>query len=209
MKYKIIPLFFIFIGVTLTTIILSASNIHHIKSIINQQEKIIYISPLGDVKQKYLDSVRNYIQNFYGFKCIIDNKKPLTKDILASSGKRYEANKIIKKYNSDKNILLLTDVDIAYFNKVKNIKEYGIIGLGFRPGKTCVVSTFRIKNNTNEKKFLDRLKKVSLHEVGHNLGLDHCSYDPKCLMNDAKGTVNQIDKELVWLCEKCKKIINF
>jgi predicted Zn-dependent protease len=126
--------------------------------------------------------------------------------ILAASKTRYEASKIIEKYNSNKNVLLLTDVDIVYFDKIKNIKEYGIIGLGLRPGKTCVVSTFRIKN-AGQEKLLDRLKKVSIHEVGHNLGIDHCNYDIECLMNDARGTVKQIDRERVWLCDNCRKII--
>ena len=131
----------------------------------------------------------------------------MSKDILAKSGIRYEATKIISKYRTDKNILLLTNVDIAYHNKKRNIKEYGIIGLGFRPGTSCVVSTFRIKRFVSEKKMLDRLQKISIHEVGHNLGLDHCEYDRECLMNDVRGTVKQIDRERVWLCDKCRKNI--
>ena len=79
--------------------------------------------------------------------------------------------------------------------------------MGFRPGTTCVVSTFRIKKRVGEKKMLDRLKKVSIHEVGHNLGLDHCEYDRECLMNEVRGNVKQIDRERVWLCDNCRKII--
>ena len=131
----------------------------------------------------------------------------MTDDILASSKTRYEASKIITKYNSKKNVLLLTDVDIAIFNKERNIKEYGIIGLGFRPGTTCVVSSFRIKKGVPEAKMLDRLKKVAIHEIGHNLGLDHCTNNKKCLMNDKKGKISQIDFEDVWLCDKCSRQI--
>jgi len=135
--------------------------------------------------------VQDRVSNFYGFKCVIDKRLPLTDDILAASGKRYEASKIIVKFNSNNNILLLTNVDIAHFNKKRNNPEYGIIGLGFRPGKTCVVSTFRIKKGVSEKKMMERLEKVSIHEVGHNLGLDHCTNDKKCLMNDVNGTVGK------------------
>lgn len=194
---KIIP-HFVFIGVIVTTILLSSFN--------KKEKIIIHIKPFGDVDKKYSEMVKNCIENFYGFKCVVDKKEPLTKDLLAKSKTRYEASKIIAKYKSSENILLLTNVDIAYFNKTKNIKEYGIIGLGYRPGKTCVVSTFRIKKTTKEK-FTDRLIKVTLHEVGHNLGLPHCTFDKKCLMNDANGTVKQIDQEKIWLCGNCKKII--
>lgn len=206
MKKILIPLF-IFIGVAIATTTLLSFNKINLVNILKQEEKVIHITPLGNVDQKHLELVKGYIQNFYGFKCVIDNKEPLTKAILTKSGTRYEANKIIAKYKSNKNILLLTNVDIAYFNKKKNIKEYGIIGLGSLPGKTCVVSTFRLKKFVTEEKMLDRLKKVSIHEVGHNLGLDHCNYDRECLMNDARGTVTQIDRERVWICDNCRRII--
>jgi len=48
---------------------------------------------------------------------------------------------------------------------------------------------------------------VALHEIGHNLGLPHCENDKKCMMNDARGTIKQVDAEKVWLCEKCKNQI--
>ena len=198
---KIIP-HFIFIGVLITTFILfSFSETKNVET-----KRIVHITPLGKVSESQLILIKGWVKSFYGFNCVIDKQEPLTKDLLAKSQTRYEASKIIKKYKSNKNILLLTNVDIVYFNKVKNIKEYGIIGLGYKPGNTCVVSTFRIKNTTKNK-FIDRLNKVVLHEIGHNLGLPHCKYDKKCLMNDANGTVKQIDQEKIWLCSNCKKII--
>jgi archaemetzincin len=194
-------LFFIVIPIT-TSSLFSFHDSRFIK-----EEPIIQVTPLGNINQKYVELVQGYLQDFYGFKCVIGERIPLTDDILASSKTRYEASKIITKYNSKKNVLLLTDVDIAIFNKERNIKEYGIIGLGFRPGTTCVVSSFRIKKGASEAKMLDRLKKVAIHEIGHNLGLDHCTNNKKCLMNDKKGKISQIDFEDVWLCDKCSRQI--
>lgn len=194
-------LFFIVIPIT-TSSLFSFHDSRFIK-----EEPIIQVTPLGNIDQKYVELVQGYLQDYYGFKCVIGERIPLTDDILASSKTRYEASKIITKYNSKKNVLLLTDVDIAIFDKEKNIKEYGIIGLGFRPGTTCVVSSFRIKKGVSEAKMLDRLKKVAIHEIGHNLGLDHCTNNKKCLMNDKKGKISQIDFEDVWLCDKCSRQI--
>jgi archaemetzincin len=207
MKKIIITTIFLVLTLIVTFSLFSFENRQLINRNVDKNEKIIHIVPLGDINEKYLNFIKERIISFYGFNCVIDKRITLTDDILASSKKRYEASKILAKYNSKKNILLLTSVDIAHFNREKNIPEYGIIGLGYRPGKTCIVSTFRIKINVSEKKMMERLEKVSIHEVGHNLGLDHCNYDIECLMNDARGTVKQIDRERVWLCDNCRKII--
>jgi archaemetzincin len=176
------------------------------QKITNRGNVTVYIVPLGDVKQKYLNHVKESIDNFYpNIKCVIDKPVKLTDDILAKSGTRYEAGKILSKYKSNRNVILITEKDIAHFNKEKNIKEYGIIGLGLRPGKVCVVSTFRIKKSS---KFLSRLQKVSIHEIGHNLNIPHCENSRDCLMHAAEGSIRQIDREKIWICDKCKDKVN-
>jgi len=168
-------------------------------------QKIIYIQPFGDVSPQVISVIKSSVESFYGYKCIVSPKVNLTKDVLVGSKTRYDANKILKKFNSKKNLLIITEKDITH--KKGNINEYGIFGLGYRPGVTCVVSTFRIKRNVNKSVFYDRLIKICLHEIGHNLGLDHCNFYKKCMMNDARGTIKQVDQEKIWLCLNCKKKI--
>ena len=172
----------------------------------SSKPKTIYIQPFGDVNQKYIEFIKTSVKNFYGYDCVVRSKLNLTKDILAGSKTRYEAGKILKKYNSKENVLLITEKDIAH-RKSSEFPEWGIFGLGYRPGSTCVISTFRLKKNVTKVKFLDRLKKVALHEIGHNLGLEHCTNNKECMMTSASGTIKQVDKEKIWFCSKCWSLI--
>ncbi|MDP2384995.1 MAG: matrixin family metalloprotease [Bacteroidota bacterium] len=78
--------------------------------------------------------------------------------------------------------------------------DWGVMGLGFQPGKACVASTFRLsKTNTKEQFF-----KVAIHELGHTQGLPHCP-NTQCIMTDAEGK-NKTDNEKGF-CSKCKAVL--
>lgn len=168
---------------------------------------IINIQPLGKVSNEYIEQVKKSVKNFYGYDCNILPEMPITKQMLTRVTKRIDAKKALKYNKTKGNLLILTESDICYF-KDKKRPEYGIFGLGLRPGKTCIISTFRLKRGVSMNKTFERLEKVALHEIGHNLGLFHCKNDKKCMMNDAKGTIKQVDSEKVWLCDKCKRLIS-
>lgn len=172
---------------------------------VGQSKKTVYIQPLGEVSPKVISLIKAEVEKFYGYSCIVLPKVDFTNDILAPSKTRYDASKILNKYNSTKNLLIITEKDIAH--KRGSNPEWGIFGLGYRPGTTCVISTFRLKRNVSESVFQDRLIKVCLHEIGHNLGLDHCTNHIKCMMNDARGTISQVDQEKIWFCDKCRSAI--
>jgi len=168
--------------------------------------EVIYIQPLGNVSPIYIEAVKKSVKSFYGYDCVVNKKKEVTTDVLSKKRKRVDAAKLLAKYKSSQNTIILTERDICYF-KDKNNPEWGIFGLGLRPGKTCVISTSRLRKNVSKQKTNERLEKVALHEIGHNLGLYHCTNNKECMMNDANGTIQQVDNEKVWFCEKCMKQI--
>ena len=171
---------------------------------------IIYITSLGDVPLAHLNYVQQSVIEFFHYQVAINPKQSLTSDLKNSPQGRYVADKILKKFNSKRNILLLTNVDIVTNKKERGVKEWGIFGLGYRPGTTCVISTFILnkpKVKVSNEKFFERLKKICIHEIGHNLGLDHCSSNRQCLMNDARGRISQVDMETLDFCKSCKKKI--
>lgn len=88
----------------------------------------------------------------------------------------------------------LTHKDIS---ATKNeVSDWGVMGLGFRPGKACIASTFRLsKAHTNLQ-----LYKVAIHELGHTFGLPHCPVK-SCFMRNAEGG-NPTDEEKEF-CKSC------
>lgn len=130
------------------------------------------------------------------------NPAPLPDQARYEPRNRYRANKLIywlkDRVNDDEVVIGLTSKDIS---TTKNeIKDFGVMGLGFNPGKACIVSTFRL----NKQHLQQQLFKVSVHELGHTRGLDHCS-EKTCFMRDAKGG-NPIDEEKEF-CESCRKFL--
>lgn len=160
---------------------------------------VINIQPFEDFSEResavVLDSLKKYFDNL-----MISAPVQLPDKAYVKARNRYRADTLIAYLRdtreADTISVGLTHKDIS--TTKEDVQDWGVMGLGYRPGRACVISTFRLKkSNKNEQ-----LIKVVLHEIGHTLGLDHCA-DKSCLMRDAEGG-NPLDEEKDF-CKKCKK----
>lgn len=180
----------------------------------------IAIQPLGDVPSEVIDSVSSALSKAYLTDVYVLDKKELPKSTFVNiKSPRYRADsllRILNKWNPDTigYIIGITAKDISTTKKDRwgNVKEpetkyrdWGIFGLGQRPGSACIVSTFRLKHS-NRNTFFDRLQKVSIHEIGHNKGLHHCP-EKGCVMQDAVETIKTVDEVEKELCSQCQRRI--
>lgn len=160
------------------------------------------------------------IDSFYNIKTVILPYKELDKQAYVNiKSPRYRADSIIRIQqrnlpDSLDFVIGLTVKDISTTKRENNGKvlkpiskytDWGVMGLGFCPGKSSIVSTFRLQHK-NPKIQLERLKKVTIHEFGHNLGLPHCK-NKKCVMTDAVESIATIDNESLSLCKDCRQKI--
>lgn len=180
--------------------------------------KTVLLQPYKGVSSALVDSIKTSIETTYGFRVSVADEIALPSTAFVNSkSPRYRADSLLKyqltiKSDSIDFILGLTNKDISTTKKDKNgnilqpeskYADWGIFGLGYRPGKSCIVSTFRL--GTSDKKLkLTRLKKVCNHELGHNLGLPHCTASDSCVMRDAAESIKTIDNVLPTLCNSCK-----
>jgi archaemetzincin len=101
-------------------------------------------------------------------------------------------------------ILGLTGADIS--TTKDPYPDWGVLGLGELPGTATVISAFRChKKSRSAEHARQRLAKVSVHEIGHSLGLEHCP-NVGCLMEDAGGKVATCDREYDF-CGRCRSLL--
>ena len=121
---------------------------------------------------------------------------------------RYRASVLLESIDSYKGfdkIIGITSKDIS--TTKNNTYDWGIMDLANNPGRSCIISTYRIKT-PNKVLFNDHFIKKALHELGHTLGLPHCTFSSTCFMEAAEGTIKSVDRETRYLCSNCKKLIS-
>lgn len=185
----------------------------------NINNKKVAIQPFENFDPKITDSIAEVIKSTYKMDVTILPKINLPSNAFINiKSARYRADSLIKylKYSKAGNydyILGLTDKDISTTKRNNDgsikepqskYKDWGIFGLGYRPGPSCVVSSYRIKKNVTQEKYLERIRKVVLHELGHNFGLPHCESGLPCVMQDAAESIKTVDNAPYHVCNECK-----
>ena len=195
-----------FLIVTLLFLTCSSNSLKWNTKQLLQKQKTIYIIPLNGVNQNDVLLSSNELQNFYHYNVIVLSQDVIPNNIKLQTSGKYNANKILKflgeKYGYlDGKIVGITNVNISTKRTINNVtyNDWSILGFGAINGQSCIISTKNMITNHQ-----DRLSKVTIHEVGHTLGLSHCDFDPKCLMNDAKGKASKVDSEDKVMCEQCR-----
>lgn len=187
----------------------------------NQTEKVklVAVQPYTGFKVADAEMVSKIIAHIFHVRTVTLSEKEMYKNAFVQiKSPRYRADSIIRFQSKEKELMTydyvigLTSADISTTKKDSNghvrkpsqkYLDWGVMGLAFCPGNSCVVSDFRLKDKESEVS-LERLRKVAAHEFGHNLGLPHC-LDKSCFMTDAVESINTIDHAKLSLCKSCKK----
>jgi len=161
----------------------------------------ILIQPFKDIKQETVVKVTERIKNVYPNVKVL-NAIDFPENTYYKERSRYRADSIIKFLNKETKegfvTIGLTSKDISATRG--KIKDFGIMGLGYRPGKACVASSFRLSKENRDEQFY----KIAIHELGHTQGLPHCP-EKMCFMRDAEGK-NPTNEETDF-CKKCKTFL--
>ena len=162
---------------------------------------IIDIQPFSDISATEKEYILTELKKIYPH---IELKTAINLPKMAyySPRNRYRADSLINfldKHTLDGHITIgITTKDIS--TTKDDIADWGVMGLGFCPGKACIASSFRLSKDQK----LMQLFKVAIHELGHTQGLPHCPVK-YCFMRDAEGK-NSTNEEKEF-CPACKAVL--
>ena len=185
------------------------------------KNKIIALQPLDDYDTVQLNLISKEISNFYNRQVIILEPFTIPSTFrLTPDVELYSADSILNMFSdllndgiievvglTNKNIYILKKNTNKTKSKLWSHTVSAVLGFGDYPGNCSVVSDYLFKTNDTTL-FKHRLRTVIIHEIGHNLGLDHCTFD-KCIMSEENRKIPVLDKSGNDYCDLCKRKLNY
>ncbi len=159
------------------------------------------IVKVGDVDSEVLKFLKLKLKELFG-NCEVLGKMEIPVESYDPLRGQYNSTVILKRLPAVCDVVLgVTEVDLYadYLNFVFGEAEF--------LGKRAVISLKRLRQSfygLPEDKNLLKLRalKEAVHEIGHVLGLEHCS--GRCVMRFSNSII-EVDMKDWWFCERCLK----
>jgi archaemetzincin len=170
----------------------------------SQRDHSILISPVGELCSDLIEAVAGEIKQVFGFST---ETSPILQDLsfaLDDNRNQYHSTAILDQLAADippHAIRVLAIVQVDLFIPILT-HVYGEAQLG---GQASIVSTFRLNEGRSGKnvppKYIERIVKEAIHELGHTFNLRHCPEDA-CIMHYCRNE-EDVDNKSGQLCRYC------
>jgi archaemetzincin len=160
---------------------------------------LMELVPLGAINELAAEVAAGHLQAILELATDILPTHPMPEAAFMSARRQYDAVKIINHLAAVESIRAPICLGLTSSDMGTPILTY-VYGESQLGGRVAVVSFYRLTTAGRETA-LERLSKLSLHEVGHVLGLGHC-WEYSCLMRSIRN-IDQLDKLEMAFCESC------
>ena len=168
----------------------------------------VAIVPLGTVEASTLEAVKTTLENGLPVDATILAPLPLPDSARLPLPGRYGVLSLLayleENLPSDyRKVVGVTSVDITLPND--RSPYWGVFGGSWLSRAPAVISTSRLRGPSHNRTPRDvRAGRVAILELGHTLGVQHCS-SPRCLMEAASGSIRPVDQEDQGFCSTCRQ----
>ena len=175
----------------------------------NQGKKeTIAIQPFTGIDKNLIQEIKKGMIQYLAVEITVLEIKKLPPSAFYKTRQRYIADSLLRflrslKQDEADRIIGITSFDIS--TRKKPYQNWGVMGLGYCPGESCIISSYRVKPTSgNYHHFINRMIILALHELGHTYSLPHCPVK-NCIMNDAEGKMKLDDTKTY--CVKCSRVL--
>ncbi len=158
--------------------------------------RVLVVVPLGDPSPKLVENVAGSLQKRFNFQVLVNDSVPLPRSAWYLPRKRWRAEKLLDFLDTlelGENVWRVAGITEEPISTTKGKRyDWGIAGLATIGGRNSVFSSWLFERwkVKHHRRYLRAMDNLVLHEVGHNLGLDHCPLK-RCIMADAMGSARQ------------------
>ncbi len=154
--------------------------------------------PMGGISVDLLTDLSDALAA-YGLRCEIEADRLLPQEAFDPSRGQYRAEEVLGRVSGRSGAVLAVTTEDMFAEGLNFV--FGLANLG-RPG--AVVSVHRLRSSDRER-FLARVLKEAVHELGHTWGLRHCA-NAACVMAFS-NSVQEADAKGKDFCEVCRRAL--
>jgi len=175
---------------------------------IHSQKMNIEIIPIGQIDDFVLDYLKKNLADVFKAEVALGKSQPIPEYTFNKKRNQYHSSEILKNLTR----LKQAQITLAIIERDLYVPELNFVfGQADPANKICIISLIRLKQSTyglaeNKELLLNRSLKEAVHEIGHLLGLGHCS-NPKCVMYFSNSLLDT-DKKDYRFCNTCQKSLS-